>query len=120
MTLQLENISLDENKAKKLIDLWQSKTIQEVFEKGHEIQMDDSSQFFLDKLDQIGNKDFIPEISDILRVRIKSTGLKEIQFSCKGFIFRVVDVGGQRSERKKWIHCFQDVTAILFVAALNE
>ena len=34
-------------------------------------------------------------------------------------IFRVVDVGGQRSERKKWIHCFEDVTAILFFVALS-
>ena len=34
--------------------------------------------------------------------------------------FRVVDVGGQRSERKKWIHCFEDVTAILFFVALSE
>ena len=33
--------------------------------------------------------------------------------------FRVVDVGGQRSERKKWIHCFEDVTAILFFVALS-
>lgn len=33
---------------------------------------------------------------------------------------RLVDVGGQRSERKKWIHCFQDVTAIIFVVALSE
>ncbi len=32
---------------------------------------------------------------------------------------RVVDVGGQRSERKKWIHCFEDVTAILFFVSLS-
>lgn len=36
------------------------------------------------------------------------------------FHFRMVDVGGQRSERKKWVHCFQDVTAILFVVAMNS
>ena len=32
---------------------------------------------------------------------------------------RVVDVGGQRNERKKWIHCFEDVTAVVFLAALS-
>lgn len=31
----------------------------------------------------------------------------------------MVDVGGQRSERKKWIHCFEDVTTILFFVALS-
>ena len=35
------------------------------------------------------------------------------------FCYRIVDVGGQRSERKKWIHCFEDVTAILFFVALS-
>lgn len=32
----------------------------------------------------------------------------------------MVDVGGQRSERKKWIHCFENVTSIIFLAALSE
>jgi len=32
--------------------------------------------------------------------------------------FQVVDVGGQRNERKKWIHCFDDVKAILFIVNL--
>lgn len=30
------------------------------------------------------------------------------------------DVGGQRSERKKWIHCFENVTAVVFLAAISE
>jgi guanine nucleotide-binding protein subunit alpha len=30
------------------------------------------------------------------------------------------DVGGQRSERKKWIHCFENVTTILFLVAISE
>ena len=34
--------------------------------------------------------------------------------------FRLFDVGGQRSERKKWIHCFEDVTAIIFCVAMSE
>ena len=39
-------------------------------------------------------------------------------YVCPGSFRRIVDVGGQRSERKKWIHCFEDVTAILFFVAL--
>ncbi|KAF8372883.1 hypothetical protein PRIPAC_79312 [Pristionchus pacificus] len=34
--------------------------------------------------------------------------------------FRMFDVGGQRSERKKWIHCFEGVTAIIFCVAMSE
>lgn len=36
------------------------------------------------------------------------------------FTFRMVDVGGQRSERRKWIHCFENVTSIMFLVALSE
>ena len=31
----------------------------------------------------------------------------------------MIDVGGQRCERRKWIHCFEDVTAILFLVSLS-
>ncbi|RYG56152.1 hypothetical protein EON66_03585 [archaeon] len=34
--------------------------------------------------------------------------------------FIIYDVGGQRNERRKWIHCFDDVIAIIFVAAISE
>ena len=36
------------------------------------------------------------------------------------FYYRMVDVGGQRSERRKWIHCFENVTSIMFLVALSE
>lgn len=34
-------------------------------------------------------------------------------------LYRMFDVGGQRSERKKWIHCFEGVTAIIFCVAMS-
>ena len=37
-----------------------------------------------------------------------------------GLSVHLVDVGGQRSERKKWLHCFASVDAVVFVAALSE
>lgn len=40
-------------------------------------------------------------------------------FSTRFFLCRMFDVGGQRSERKKWIHCFEGVTAIIFCVALS-
>ena len=56
---------------------------------------------------------------DVLRTRVKTTGIIETQFSYKGLHFKMFDVGGQRSERKKWIHCFEGVTAIIFCVALS-
>jgi len=39
---------------------------------------------------------------------------------CNFAVGRLFDVGGQRSERKKWIHCFEDVTAIIFCVGMSE
>lgn len=47
-------------------------------------------------------------------------GIVDINFTVDSIKFKMVDVGGQRSERRKWIHCFQDVTAVIFFAALSE
>ena len=44
---------------------------------------------------------------------------EDIEYMENDLLFRMFDVGGQRSERRKWIHCFEDVRAILFVAALS-
>ena len=53
-------------------------------------------------------------------VRHRTTGVIEQKFEIKGTHFHIFDVGGQRSERKKWIHCFEHVTAVIFVAALSS
>ena len=35
-------------------------------------------------------------------------------------VYRVIDVGGQKSQRKKWIHFFEGVTAVVFFASLSS
>ena len=39
---------------------------------------------------------------------------------CLLLLLSMVDVGGQRSERRKWIHCFDNCDIILFLAAISE
>ncbi|XDV53999.1 hypothetical protein PO909_022380 [Leuciscus waleckii] len=58
-------------------------------------------------------------LEDILRSRDMTTGIVENKFTFKELTFKMVDVGGQRSERKKWIHCFEGVTAIIFCVELS-
>lgn len=56
----------------------------------------------------------------MLRARSKTTGISETRFSMGQLSIHLFDVGGQRSERKKWIHCFEAVTSIIFCVALSE
>ena len=64
--------------------------------------------------------DFIPSDVDILHSRGRTTGISEIAFSAGPTRFRMIDVGGQRSERPKWIHSFQGVTSLIFCVSLSE
>uniref|UniRef100_A0AAY4C5I4 Uncharacterized protein n=1 Tax=Denticeps clupeoides TaxID=299321 RepID=A0AAY4C5I4_9TELE len=74
---------------------------------------------YLNDLERLVQPGYVPTEQDVLRSRVKTTGIIETQFSFKDLHFRMFDVGGQRSERKKWIHCFEGVTCIIFIAALS-
>ena len=63
--------------------------------------------------------DYLPNEQDVLRSRVVTTGIIETSFRVNKLIYRMVDVGGQRSERRKWIQCFDDVRAVLFICALS-
>eukprot|EP00768_Dysnectes_brevis_P004404 gnl/Dysnectes_brevis/3163_a3946_1126.p1 GENE.gnl/Dysnectes_brevis/3163_a3946_1126~~gnl/Dysnectes_brevis/3163_a3946_1126.p1 ORF type:complete len:379 (-),score=35.62 gnl/Dysnectes_brevis/3163_a3946_1126:77-1213(-) len=78
----------------------------------------DSTGYLLTETPRILQQDFTPTQMDLLRMRLKTTGILEQTFNHRGCLFRLVDVGGQRNERRKWVHAFQDVTAVLFVCAL--
>jgi len=56
---------------------------------------------------------------DILQSRAQTTGVTETSFIISGKKFILVDVGGQRSERKKWLHVFENVTGVLFCVGIS-
>ncbi|MGH0175221.1 UNVERIFIED_CONTAM: hypothetical protein FKN15_073469 [Acipenser sinensis] len=104
---------------KVILSLWGDTGIQACFERAAEYQLNDSAAYYLNQLDRITKADYLPNEQDVLRSRVKTTGIIEEQFSYKDVHFRMFDVGGQRSERKKWIHCFEGVTCIIFCGALS-
>merc|ERR1711971_777789 len=75
---------------------------------------------FFDSVSRIASANYLPSDKDILLVRKRTTGIIEEHFVIKGTKFHIFDMGGQRNERKKWIHCFENVTAVLFVAAISQ
>ncbi|CAF0887397.1 unnamed protein product [Didymodactylos carnosus] len=100
--------------------LWNDPGIKECYDRRREYQLTDSAKYYLDSIDRIASPSYLPTEQDVLRVRVPTTGIIEYPFDLENIIFRMVDVGGQRSERRKWIHCFENVTSIMFLAALSE
>lgn len=101
-------------------DLWHDSGIIECYDRRREYQLTDSAKYYLTDIDRIKQHDYLPTQQDILRVRVPTTGIIEYPFDLEEIRFRMVDVGGQRSERRKWIHCFENVTSIIFLVALSE
>nr|XP_012291006.1 guanine nucleotide-binding protein subunit alpha-14 [Aotus nancymaae] len=112
--------TLSREQAEAIKQLWQDPGIQECYDRRREYQLSDSAKYYLTDIDRIAMPSFIPTQQDVLRVRVPTTGIIEYPFDLENVIFRMVDVGGQRSERRKWIHCFESVTSIIFLVALSE
>ncbi|XP_067136865.1 guanine nucleotide-binding protein G(q) subunit alpha-like isoform X1 [Centruroides vittatus] len=112
--------TFDNQYVEAIKSLWEDAGIQECYDRRREYQLTDSAKYYLSDLDRISTTDYLPTQQDILRVRVPTTGIIEYPFDLDSIIFRMVDVGGQRSERRKWIHCFENVTSIIFLVALSE
>ncbi|ETI22143.1 hypothetical protein G647_06216 [Cladophialophora carrionii CBS 160.54] len=105
--------------------LWDDAGVRACFSRCSEFQVCDSAQYYFDQIDRIAADSFVPNDQDILRSRQKTTGVAEFSFtatstSSTDTVYRIIDVGGQRSERKKWMHHFEDVDLVLFLVALSE
>jgi len=101
--------------------LWaEEPAIKAAYSDRSKLQLLDSSEYLFSNVKRIGKPDFSPTADDILRARLRTSGIVERLFKIKGVDFKFLDVGGQRNERRKWIHCFEGVTAMIFVAAISE
>lgn len=101
--------------------LWnEDNGIKECFDKSNLFQLEGSSSFFFENVYNYADENYTCTDNDILKGRIKTTGITETNFNISGIKFKILDAGGQRSERKKWIHCFQDITCACFVLAVSE
>eukprot|EP01129_Flabellula_baltica_P013711 TRINITY_DN6424_c0_g3_i1.p1 TRINITY_DN6424_c0_g3~~TRINITY_DN6424_c0_g3_i1.p1 ORF type:complete len:353 (+),score=74.30 TRINITY_DN6424_c0_g3_i1:49-1107(+) len=110
---------LNRKSAKDFGLLWVNPQVEEMYYRRAEYQLSDCAEYYLNDLKRIAKSDYLPTDDDILRSRVKTTGVIETKFKLEGTDFVLVDVGGQRSERRKWMLCFEDVTTVIFCVSLS-
>ena len=101
--------------------LWSLDAVRATFDRrGNTYSFPDNMNYFFAKVREIMSENYTPTVQDSLKCRVRTTGMIEYKYDIKENEFILYDVGGQRNERKKWIHHFADVAAVLFVCALNH
>ncbi|KAK6475997.1 guanine nucleotide-binding protein subunit alpha-12 isoform X1 [Huso huso] len=100
--------------------LWLDTGIRQAYGRRSDFQLGESVKYFLDNLDRIGQLNYLPSRQDILLARKATKGIVEHDFIIKKIPFKMVDVGGQRSQRQKWFQCFDGITSILFMVSSSE
>lgn len=111
---------LDMEVADAVEAIWADPAAKKTMERASEFYMMDSAPYFFDEVRRLAAPEYVPNEADVLRARTKTTGIYETRFTMGQLSIHMFDVGGQRSERKKWIHCFENVTSIIFCVALSE
>ncbi|KIY50059.1 guanine nucleotide-binding protein alpha-2 subunit [Fistulina hepatica ATCC 64428] len=100
--------------------LWGDTAVQLAWQRGNEAAIPENLLYFFSALDRLFDIAYKPTEQDIVQSRARTIGITETMFhNVNNHEMLMVDVGGQKSERRKWIHCFQDVTAILFLVSLS-
>lgn len=100
--------------------VWADNGIQAVWARRAEFQIIESVQYYFKRINAVKQPDYLPDKDDILHSRVRTSGIVTERYIIDNTIFEMYDVGGQRNERKKWIHCFEGVTAVFFIAAISE
>jgi guanine nucleotide-binding protein G(i) subunit alpha len=85
---------------------------------GRGISADGSS--FVQNLERITSQEYIPQDLDVVKAETKTTGISETQFAIDDLDIHLWNLGGARTERRKWIHCFNNMASVMVVVSLSE
>ncbi|KAG9051661.1 Guanine nucleotide-binding protein alpha-2 subunit [Tulasnella sp. UAMH 9824] len=102
--------------------IWKDPIIATVMDRSSEFYLPDSAPYFFSEVQRISQDDYVPSLRDVLKAEAKARpkGIVEMTLNVGELPIRILDVSGLQSERKKWIHCFEAVTSIIFCAALSH
>ncbi|KAI6021684.1 guanine nucleotide binding protein, alpha subunit [Pisolithus microcarpus] len=108
-----------------IVSLWNDHFVRQLLTT-RKIRLEEAPGFFLNDLQRVTALNYIPSDDDVLRARLKTVGVSEYRCEMEasagrehGTEWRIVDVGGSRSQRATWAPFFDDVDAIIFLAPIS-
>jgi len=120
--LNAEELTADVTQA--IINLWQSDCIKQVLNNNHKtLQIPGGISgvtYYVQNAQRFAEDDYEPTAEDVIRAKLRTTGITEMSFQVGNQEYNLIDIGGQRSERRKWLHCFENVNIIIYMIAINE
>eukprot|EP00732_Lithocolla_globosa_P005162 Lithocolla_globosa_v1_NODE_5173_length_1288_cov_37.358475.p1 type:complete len:357 gc:universal NODE_5173_length_1288_cov_37.358475:1243-173(-) len=100
--------------------LWKHDTVKKVYGRRNEFWLLEAAPYFFENIVRFAQEEFVPNDTDCINARVLSTGLSSVDLELSPLSVSLVDVGGQRNERRKWLHAFSDVNAVVFVVNLAD
>lgn len=115
--------AVDAQVVEKAKELWKHEQIQSLWEQKDSLPNMScvNLDYIMENIDRICAPDAVPNDEDVLRTRNRTTGTVELEFSYEGKQdFKFVDVGGQKSERRKWSQVIENPNAVLYFTSLPD
>eukprot|EP00484_Ammonia_sp_Unknown_P000019 CAMPEP_0197021762 /NCGR_PEP_ID=MMETSP1384-20130603/2691_1 /TAXON_ID=29189 /ORGANISM="Ammonia sp." /LENGTH=481 /DNA_ID=CAMNT_0042449667 /DNA_START=55 /DNA_END=1500 /DNA_ORIENTATION=+ len=113
---------LTKSMAKDITLLWKEAAMKQTWETRRKSHIMDNTPWFLDKVEEIARSDWTVTFDDFVRLRDHTTGVVHKKFLVQtehgNYKFDVTDVGGQRSERRKWLKLFDNVDVVVYIMNL--
>lgn len=119
------NHLINEKIAFEINSLWQDNAIQRIFntrrEKGAQnCDVYDNAKYYLDQINAVSNKSYVPTDEDIIKCKARTTGIVESSVTVDDNKMAIYDLGGERAERRKWLRCRDNVNGIVYVASSSS
>uniref|UniRef100_A0A6B2LBB8 Uncharacterized protein n=1 Tax=Arcella intermedia TaxID=1963864 RepID=A0A6B2LBB8_9EUKA len=111
----------DQEDGRKISSLWSDAAIQKAWGWPSEVKTIEHLDYFVERVQVYLQPNYTPVREEILRARQRTTGFTETTYlDSDNSVWTVIDVGGQFSERSKWIHLVSRCSSFIYVVAIDE
>ncbi|KAI9222697.1 guanine nucleotide-binding protein alpha-8 subunit [Blastocladiella britannica] len=100
------------------VALWKHDSIQKTIARRSEFWILEAVDYYMENFPRFAEDDFEPSEEDCIMARTMTVGILQTEVPVPPLQVTLVDVGGQRNERRKWVHMFDNVSGILFLSNL--